>query len=373
MDCVNGKLVKCHPKEVIALQDVEKPDFGDSPNLDSKMEVPVFWACGVTPQAAVMDAKIPFCITHKPGHMLVMDQLDAELEGVTVTEESVGVRGLLDLPIRVNGDSKAKNGANGTSTAAANIASVEKIDEIILDGDVRGMQCLRNQLPSAMCGEVAEHVLALSPGRVGIVTGFHIHSAGAAETDGPPGAVAFGEALQLLGWDVTYITDQWSETVVRGSIKADDELIVFPSGLSDEEARACAHGILLSLNPKLMISVERCGRCADGKYRNMVGEDIYHCTETLDMLFEMRNGKGNGERLDFATIGIGDGGNEVGMGNVKWALGSDKPHEKLPDHPCKVKTDYLVSISSTRLPRLVASVDNLDVDENTIKLHAIKL
>jgi uncharacterized protein YcsI (UPF0317 family) len=42
-------------------------------------ELPVFWACGVTPQAIVMAAKPAFCITHAPGHMLITDLLNSEL------------------------------------------------------------------------------------------------------------------------------------------------------------------------------------------------------------------------------------------------------------------------------------------------------
>ena len=41
-------------------------------------EVPVFWACGCTPQAAIMAVKPPFCITHLPGHMFVADPRDAD-------------------------------------------------------------------------------------------------------------------------------------------------------------------------------------------------------------------------------------------------------------------------------------------------------
>ena len=44
-------------------------------------EIPVFWACGVTPQAVVMQAKPPLCVTHKPGHMFVTDWKDVDLEG----------------------------------------------------------------------------------------------------------------------------------------------------------------------------------------------------------------------------------------------------------------------------------------------------
>jgi len=44
-------------------------------------EVPVFWACGVTPQAALAQAQLPLAITHKPGHMFLTDLRDADLEG----------------------------------------------------------------------------------------------------------------------------------------------------------------------------------------------------------------------------------------------------------------------------------------------------
>ncbi|HHY95125.1 MAG TPA: DUF1445 domain-containing protein, partial [Firmicutes bacterium] len=43
-------------------------------------EIPVFWACGVTPQVAVMRARLPLVITHAPGHMFITDIRDTELE-----------------------------------------------------------------------------------------------------------------------------------------------------------------------------------------------------------------------------------------------------------------------------------------------------
>jgi uncharacterized protein YcsI (UPF0317 family) len=63
----------------IGIRDVNQPDFGDTVTIRPG-EAPVFWACGVTPQAAVMEAKPPFAITHKPGHMFVSDLRDADLE-----------------------------------------------------------------------------------------------------------------------------------------------------------------------------------------------------------------------------------------------------------------------------------------------------
>jgi uncharacterized protein YcsI (UPF0317 family) len=64
----------------IGISDLDRPDFGDPVELRGE-EVPVFWACGVTPQAALMQAKPPFAITHKPGHMFLTDLQDTDLEG----------------------------------------------------------------------------------------------------------------------------------------------------------------------------------------------------------------------------------------------------------------------------------------------------
>ena len=56
----------------IGIADIQLPDYGDPSPIEAD-EVPVFWACGVTPQAAIERAKPDFCITHAPGHMLVTD------------------------------------------------------------------------------------------------------------------------------------------------------------------------------------------------------------------------------------------------------------------------------------------------------------
>ena len=64
------------------------------------------------------------------------------------------------------------------------------------------------------------------PGTIFIVTGFYIIAAEATETDGPPGAVAIGNALAKLGNDVVYVTDELSSEVVRTI--TEDEVIDFP-------------------------------------------------------------------------------------------------------------------------------------------------
>ena len=63
----------------IGIADITQPDFGDAVEIKSG-EVPVFWACGVTPQLVLEQTKPEFCITHKPGYMLITDRFDHEFE-----------------------------------------------------------------------------------------------------------------------------------------------------------------------------------------------------------------------------------------------------------------------------------------------------
>ncbi len=62
----------------IGIRDLARPDFGDPVEIRPG-EVPVFWACGVTPQAVAMQVKPPFIITHAPGHMFITDLRDEDL------------------------------------------------------------------------------------------------------------------------------------------------------------------------------------------------------------------------------------------------------------------------------------------------------
>ena len=75
---VHGAPIHVGNPAAIGIKDLRKPDFGD-PVTIKKGEVPVFWACGVTPQAVVMKAKPDLCITHSPGHMFISDVLNEEL------------------------------------------------------------------------------------------------------------------------------------------------------------------------------------------------------------------------------------------------------------------------------------------------------
>jgi len=75
---VHGAPVHIGDPELIGIQSLADPDYGDAVEIMPD-EVPVFWACGVTPQAALAAARLPFAITHAPGSMLVTDLLHHSL------------------------------------------------------------------------------------------------------------------------------------------------------------------------------------------------------------------------------------------------------------------------------------------------------
>ncbi len=75
---VHGAPVHFGDPSQIGIADISNPDFGDAVSIGDD-EVPVFWACGVTPQVALESARLPIAITHSPGCMLITDKRNAEL------------------------------------------------------------------------------------------------------------------------------------------------------------------------------------------------------------------------------------------------------------------------------------------------------
>lgn len=72
---VHGAPVHVGDPAELGIADLAKPDYGDAVEV-REGEVPLFWACGVTPQAAILDSGIPFAIGHLPGHMAIIDRRD---------------------------------------------------------------------------------------------------------------------------------------------------------------------------------------------------------------------------------------------------------------------------------------------------------
>ena len=75
---VHGAPVHIGNPALIGISDIAKPDYGDAVDVLPD-EIPVFWACGVTPQAAITQARPEFCITHAPGAMLITDLFNHHL------------------------------------------------------------------------------------------------------------------------------------------------------------------------------------------------------------------------------------------------------------------------------------------------------
>lgn len=76
---ISGRFPQAHGAPIaqgdpalIGIADLSQPDWGDAVDIRPG-EVPVYWACGVTPQNVLLDAGLPLCITHSPGHMLIAD------------------------------------------------------------------------------------------------------------------------------------------------------------------------------------------------------------------------------------------------------------------------------------------------------------
>ncbi len=137
-------------------------------------------------------------------------------------------------------------------------------------------------------------------GNIIIGTGFPV--AGTFETDGPVGAIALYQALAALGAQPVLACG-----APLSQALADDYRLLELTARNLEDAREEAKVNLAKLQPQAVISIERPGLAADGLYYNMRGEDISaHCA-IFDPFLTLAT---------CPTIAIGDGGNEIGMGNI---------------------------------------------------------
>lgn len=226
------------------------------------------------------------------------------------------------------------------------------IEDIILSNDQRGISELRDLVPADYCTRAAELILA-NTGTILITTGFYILSAGAAETDGPPGAIAIGVGLERLGYKVKYVADEHSSNLLRPYVAESSDVIDFPITTLPKSVQY-AEDILNTENPSVLISIERCAAAADGLYRNMRDLDISDQTAKVDLLFDMHS----------KTIGIGDGGNEIGLGNV---IDGVAKSETLVSYPTVSKVTELIiaSVSNWGGYGLLAAL-SISTDKNVL-------
>jgi hypothetical protein len=167
-----------------------------------------------------------------------------------------------------------------------------------------------------------------------LITGFLIRDYGRPETDGPIGAAVAGRAIALgLGGIPVAVSEEQCVPAMQacfeasGLIPADladmrqgrNRCVTLPFPLDEKEAEARAAELLDELQPKVVIAVERPGAGHDGRYHGGGGFDISHYTAKTDALFS------EAQRRGISTIGIGDLGNELGMGTVAEEVRSSIP------------------------------------------------
>lgn len=246
-----------------------------------------------------------------------------------------------------------------------------EIDEIVLHHSQRGMTILREHQEKRLCETAAKMILSWEKGTVLLATGFYV--AGYAETDGPAGTMVMARALRALGYHPVILTDSFC----KGFFEPEGIDVEYLA-MQAEDADCLA--VVQKYRPVGMISVERCGRNIQDDYANMRGLSIAENTAPVDRLFELTGPDAAESSCRIPSIGVGDGGNEIGMGNLKDVITKD-----LALVPCRVKTDLLVTASVSNWgaygiaaalqlltgERIYSEIDGEPVDQKTEKFIAM--
>ena len=213
-----------------------------------------------------------------------------------------------------------------------------QIERIILRHSRRGIDQVVQALPPGYCRRAAELFLDCR-GVVLIGTGFPVN--GSFETDGPIGALALRRVLEHLGCQPVFVCGP----PLAGILKKTCRTFEIPL-LEPEETMPWVEQALRRYDPALIVSVERPGMTSDRRYYNMRGEDITAATMKFDLFFQ---------KATCPTIAFGDGGNEVGMGNIRSQLSA------LPITPSTTKCDELVvaTVSNWGVYGVIAEMSRL--------------
>ena len=198
------------------------------------------------------------------------------------------------------------------------------IADIVLRNSKRGMDVLYQHLPDDLFEQAAADLLSKERDRnILLFTGFA--SEGLQETDGPVGTYFLAKALYQIGYYPVIISDFHCKGYFDQAEQNFETLLVPMKGFGEKFMYS---KIIETYDPVTLISIERPGRSEDGNYRNMNGEIINGQNAPLDFFFM--------QEMDILTIGIGDGGNEIGMGKYTKLL-EEQLHYNAP---CHITTDH---------------------------------
>ena len=175
----------------------------------------------------------------------------------------------------------------------------KRIEDLLVARNPRGMQSVQAALKPGYCLRAARRLLNCR-GRVLIGTGFPVGDT--FESDGPAGAIALYRVLEQIGAEPILVCGDVLANAIGGDYCVERLPLGRPAGLRQQVADLLAHH-----RPELMVSIELPGPASDGHYYNMRGKDISDGTFCFDVFFELS---------DCPVIALGDGGNEIGMGNV---------------------------------------------------------
>ena len=189
---------------------------------------------------------------------------------------------------------------------------IDQIERVIQVDVGRNISALFDAARGGLRG-AASALVGVQSGRVGLITGFYVPrgTPPAAETDGPLGAALLAKALAAVEIPCRLVTDEPCRSTCIAALAGAGA----PGVAIDIVALGAPLAPLIetwrSAGITHAISIERCGRSADGAPRNMRAEDIASYTAPLDELFVAG---------PWETIAVGDGGNEIGMGAISRTL-----------------------------------------------------
>jgi len=192
------------------------------------------------------------------------------------------------------------------------------------------------QLIEASAGGLAAAAEALAGARsVGLITGFFVPrgDVAAPETDGPVGTALLAGALAACGVPTRIAVDTPCAAAVRAAVDAAGEAVpVDEVGVDDRAGLARLIDAWREAGVSHVLAIERCGRAADGRPRNMRGVDVSPWTAPLEDLFLAG---------PWTRLAVGDGGNEIGMGRLPSGLIA-RTVPNGADIACVVPCDHLV-------------------------------
>lgn len=326
-----GQPVHIGDPGLLGIRDLSRPDYGD-PVPCQPGEVPVFWPSQLTSLEAVAGSQTPLAFTSAPGSTVMTDLKGLEAPAGGLTPEGTPKVHLI-----------SQDPLHYSIASAAAVQKIRELETIIaVDPGNRGIRHLLGE------DELLRAALALSHARSALLTtGFptHFQHEPPEETDGPPGAMALAACLQALAKGVSMVVDHRAgglfqklveEAVEQGVLKAPLPILTYQGGSAGAaQAFLCEESDPKSPRFHHLVAIERAGRAADGSYYNARKMRIGHLVDPIDDLFlAAQNIPG------ISSTGVGDGGNELGMGKVKEAV---KSHIRNGDViACDVEADFAV-------------------------------